>query len=262
MEVFEMQAKVYRFSFLSLLVVVVLGMVVASCAQAPEQEMSTEPLQSEPITSEHTAEPMPETGSTPTSTPEADPRNQLGASVWGAVFDDGTETWYQYDNDQAISEVRDGKLVLTAKKGNSFDSWTMSYPEMSDFYLEVLFTIGDSCEGKDRYGIFFRAPDNTQGYLYNVACDGSYQLRLWDGEQFTDLINWTVDPHIAKGTDVSQRLGVWAEGDQMVLYVNGFQVGEVRDSTYSQGTFGVNIAGAQTAGFTVDVVEAKIWDLP
>jgi len=255
-----MKAKVLRYIFLWS--ILILGLVVASCAQATEQEMTTEPLQPEQATSADTAEPLPEIGGTPTSTPEADPRNQLGASVWGAVFDDDTETWYQYDNDQASSEVRDGKLVLTAKKSNSFDSWTMSYPEMSDFYLEVLFTIGDSCEGKDRYGIFFRAPDNTQGYLYNVACDGSYQLRLWDGEQFTELINWTVDSHIAKGADVDQRLGVWAEGDQMALYVNGFQVGEAIDTTYSQGTFGVNIAGAQTAGFTVDVVEAKVWDLP
>jgi hypothetical protein len=44
--------------------------------------------------------------------------------------------------------------------------------------------------------------------------------------------------------------------------VNGFQVGETRDTTYSEGTFGVNIAAAETVGFTVDVIEAKVWDLP
>jgi len=61
---------------------------------------------------------------------------------------------------------------------------------------------------------------------------------------------------------VTQRLGIWAEGDRLVLYVNGFQVDEIRDSTYSEGTFGVNIAAAETVGFTVDVIEAKVWDLP
>ncbi|MFN2153438.1 MAG: hypothetical protein ACK2T5_17685, partial [Anaerolineales bacterium] len=35
---------------------------------------------------------------TPTSTPEADPRQELGNSAWGAVFEDGTETWFQYDH--------------------------------------------------------------------------------------------------------------------------------------------------------------------
>jgi hypothetical protein len=243
-------------------VIMVVAFLSAACESIPATESTTEPLPSE-ATTEPAADSLPSAADiTPTATPEADPRNELGSSAWGAVFDDGTETWYQFENDQAKSEVRDGKLVLTAKKANSFDAWTMSHPNFDDFYLEVVFTTGDQCEGKDRYGILFRAPDNTQGYLFNVACDGSYQLRIWDGEQFTDLINWTVDARIAKGPDVNQRLGVWAEGDRLVLYVNGFEVGEARDSTFSQGTFGVNIAATETVGFTVDVIEAKAWDLP
>ncbi len=238
------------------------AVLVAACAQIPATTQP--PAEQEPnqLASTATDELAIEAETTPTATPEADPRDKLGSSVWGAVFEDDTETWYQFDNDQASSEVCEGKLVLTSKKSNSFDSWTMSYPEMDDFYLEVVFSQGEDCQGKDRYGILFRAPDNTQGYLYNVACDGSFQLRIWDGEQFSDLINWTVDPHIAKGVDVTQRLGVWAEGDQLILYVNGFQVGELRDSTFSNGTFGVNIAAAETVGFSVDVIEAKVWDLP
>jgi len=243
-------------------ILLIVAMLGVACAQPPETKSPAVEPQSEQPASSATDEITSAAQITPTATPEADPRDQLGSSVWGAVFEDGTETWYQFENDQSMSEVRDDKLVLTAKKANSFDAWTMSYQQMDDFYLEVVFNIGETCEGKDRYGILFRAPDNTQGYLYNVACDGSYQLRKWDGEQFTDLIKWTIDPHIAKGPEVTQRLGVWAEGDRLVLYVNGFQVGETRDTTYSEGTFGVNIAAAETVGFTVDVIEAKVWDLP
>lgn len=238
------------------------AVLAAACAQIPATTPPAAEQESIQPASAATEEFTSVAETTPTATPEADPRDQLGSSAWGAVFEDGTETWYQFDNDQASSEVRDGKLVLTAKKSNSFDSWTMSYPQMDDFYLEVIFTPGEDCQGKDRYGILFRAPDNTQGYLYNVACDGSYQLRTWDGEKFSDLTNWIVDPHIAKGMDVTQRLGVWADSDRLVLYINGFQVGEAIDSTFSNGTFGVNIAAAETVGFTVDVIEAKVWDLP
>jgi hypothetical protein len=245
-----------------LYLILIAVLLAAACAQTPEPDLSTVEPQSEQPASSATDEITTAAQITPTSTPEADPRDQLGSSVWGAVFEDDTETWYQFENDQSKSEVHDGKLQLTAKKANSFDAWTMSHPQMDDFYLEVVFTTGKACQGKDRYGILFRAPDNTQGYLYNVACDGSYQLRSWDGEQFTDLIKWTVDTHIAQGPDITQRLGVWAEGDRLVLYVNGFQIGETRDSTFSDGTFGVNIAAAETAGFTVDVIEAKVWDLP
>jgi hypothetical protein len=243
-------------------ILLIVAMLGGACAQPPETKSPAVDPQSEQPASSATDEITSAAQITPTATPEADPRDQLGSSVWGAVFEDGTETWFQFENDQSMSEVRDEKLVLTAKKANGFDAWTMSYQQMDDFYLEVVFNIGETCQGKDRYGILFRAPDNTQGYLYNVACDGSYQLRKWDGEQFTDLINWTIDPRIATGPEVTQRLGVWAEGDRLVLYVNGFQVGETRDTTYSEGTFGVNIAAAETVGFTVDVIEAKVWDLP
>lgn len=242
-----------------------------ACSQPPSSETSSvsppaeESSDSQP--SQSTEEPeagelAPAADITPTMTPEADPRNELGSSNWGAVFEDGTETWFQYENEQVKSEVGDNKLVMTAKKANSFDAWVMSYPQLDDAYLEVVFTIGEACAGKDRYGILFRAPDNTMGYLYNVACDGSYQLRTWDGEQFTDLLNWTIDANIAAGPEVNQRLGVWAEGDRLVLYVNGFKVGEAQDSTFMAGTFGVNIAAAENAGFTVDVTEAKTWDIP
>jgi hypothetical protein len=245
------------------------AMLVAACTPAPSPESAPEVSDAEATSAPAADEPAPAADEpepaadvTPTATPEADPRAELGSSSWGAVFEDDTETWFQYENEQAKSEVRDDKLVLTVKKANSFDAWTMSHPQLDDFYLEVVFTTGEQCAGKDRYGILFRAPENTQGYLYNVACDGSYQLRIWDGEEFTDLIKWTVDPNIAAGPEVNQRLGVWAEAAKLVLYVNGFEVGETHDSTFSTGTFGVNIAGAETEGFTVDVIEAKTWDLP
>jgi hypothetical protein len=230
-----------KFFFMGVLIIMLL---LTGCAQLTEMT-SLEPAQ------------------TPTPTPEADPRQELGNSAWGAIFDDGTQTWYQYDHSNGKAEVRDNKLVLTSYKANSYDNWSMSYPPMTDFYLELSFTTGPECEGKDRYGILFRAPDSTQGYLYNVSCDGSYQLRAWEGEVFTQLIKWTFDDRIIPGPEIEHRLGVWAEGDQYKLYINGFQIGEFTDDTYTdEGTFGAAHGATDTVGFTVDVTEAKVWELP
>ena len=207
--------------------------------------------------------PTPTPVLTPTSTPEADPRMELGSPAWGAIFEDGTQTWFQYDHSNGKAEVRDNMLVLTSYKNNGFDNWSMSYPPMTDFYLELRFTTGPECDGKDRYGILFRAPESTQGYLYQVACDGSYWVRIWDSEEFTQIIGWTVNEHIIPGPDVEHRLGVWAEGDQYKLYVNGFQVGEFSDATYiGEGTFGAAHGATNTPGFTVYVSEARVWALP
>jgi len=207
--------------------------------------------------------PEPTPTRTPTPTPEADPLQELGDSVWGAIFEDGTQTWFQYDHENGSAEVRDNKLVLTSYKANGYDNWSMSYPPMTDFYLELRFITGPECAGKDRFGILFRAPDSTHGYLYNASCDGAFQVREWNGEEFTQLIKWTFDEHILPGPDIEHRLGVWAEGDQYKLYVNGFQIGEFSDDTYvGEGTFGAAHAATDTAGFTVYVSEARIWDLP
>jgi len=255
--------------------VLLLMLLVTACGQAETAEpegvavqqaaATTAPTETVPPTDTPMPPPTstPTPAVTPTSTPEADPRQELGNPVWGAIFEDGTQTWFQYDHSNGKAEVRDNKLVLTSYKANGFDNWSMSYHQMTDFYLELRFTTGPECSGKDRFGILFRAPDSTQGYLYNVACDGSYQVRIWDGEAFTQIIGWTVDGHIVPGPEVEHRLGVWAEGDQYKLYVNGFQVGEFTDSTYvEEGTFGAAHAAADTVNFTVDVTEARVWNLP
>jgi len=264
----------FNHKFILLGVLLIIALLISACGgtdtetpEATSAEIATDtsaPTATVPPptdTPEPSPTPTPEL--TPTSTPETDPRQELGNSAWGAVFEDGTQTWYQYDHSNGKAEVRDNKLVLTSYKANGYDNWSMSYPPMTDFYLEVRFTTGPECAGKDRYGIFFRAPDSTHGYLYNASCDGAFQVREWNGEEFTELIGWTVSEHIIPGPEVEHRLGVWAEGDQYKLYVNGFQVGEFSDDTYvEEGTFGVAHAAAETVNFTVDVTEAKAWELP
>lgn len=264
----------FNSKFLLVGMLILMLLLVTGCSQADTPEAkSAAPMAEEPVAEQQsvpatatlvpspTVTPTPET--TPTSTPEADPRQELGKPVWGAIFEDGTQTWYQYDHSNGKAEVRDNMLVLTSYKANGYDNWSMSYHKMTDYYLELRFTTGPECSGKDRFGILFRAPDSTQGYLYNIACDGTYQVRIWNGEEFTQLIGWTVNEHIIPGPDVEHRVGVWADGDQYELYVNGFQVGEFTDATYvEEGTFGAAHAATDTVNFTVYVSEARVWDLP
>lgn len=259
---------------LILMVLLIFPLLVAGCSQGDTSEVEPAAADSgEPVVVEQsaaaTATPVPSPTFTPTpvltptSTPEADPRQELGNPVWGAVFEDGTQTWFQYDHSNGKAEVRDNMLVLTSYKANGYDNWSMSYPPMTDFYLELGFTTGSECAGKDRFGIFFRAPESTMGYLYQVACDGSYQVRIWDGEEYTQVIDWAVDAHIIPGPEVEHRLGVWAEGDQYKLYVNGFQVGEFSDFTFiEESTFGAAHGATNTVNFTVSVSEARVWALP
>ena len=157
--------------------------------------------------------------STPTSVP-GDPKLSLGNPDYTDTFDQ-TYNWYPYDSSTTKAEIKNGKFFYTMKGTKSSSEWTLSWPEIKDFYLEVTAKTPDTCDGKDRYGLLFRAPDPSQGYLFYVSCDGQYRLALWDGSNFDILVDWTVANVINKGPNETNRLGVWAEGKKITLYING-----------------------------------------
>lgn len=263
-----------RHNLIFLLFVMLMALVLVGCGGGETAPLDTEPEVSaatqapqpsntpEPETPEE-AEPQSASMPSPTPTPDADPRVELGGADWVAAFgEDTSQTWGQFDDAQAKVEMKPDELVLTAKNANSFDVWSMSYPVLEDFYLEITATSGETCEGKDRYGPIVRAPDNNQGYLYQISCDGMFALRKWDGAEFTDLISWTPSEYIVPGPNQSHRVGIMAEGTDLSVYVNGFLVGEAADETYDRGTFGISIAASDTPGFTATVTEVLYWELP
>jgi hypothetical protein len=75
-------------------------------------------------------------------------------------------------------------------------------------------------------------------------------------------VEWTSSKHILTGPESTNRLGFWADGEKLSVYVNGVLLEEVRDDTYDQGAFGAFIAAAETEGFTVEISEAAYWELP
>jgi len=192
---------------------------------------------------------------------EEDPRVKFGDPTWKTTFKDDS-SWYTFDTDQTSIQVEDNALVMTAKKANGYENWSMAWPVLTDFYLEITGTTGDSCQGKDRYGLIFRAPDPEQGYLVGISCDGTYRIRTWDGENFEELRGWQSSEHILTGGDQTNRLGVMADGSEISVYINGHLVEEIQDDTYSKGSFGTFIASDNTPNFSVAVSEAAYWDFP
>ncbi len=207
-----------------------------------------------------TETPIPLPTLTPTLVP-GDPRAELGDPAWRATFQDNSPNWFLFEDDQTRISVQDRKLILSALKANNFDAWSLSWPVLTDFYLEITGVNGE-CANRDRYGLIFRSPDPAMGYLFGISCDGAFRLRKWDGKQFTQLTNWTQSDHIRAGSDQTNRLGVLAEGDRIGVYVNGHFLVEIQDDSYESGRFGAFIAADKTPEFSVEITEAAYWDLP
>jgi hypothetical protein len=192
-----------------------------------------------------------------------DPAASLGAPTFKDTFESG-DNFYLYDEAQSSYQVDDGQMVLTAKKANSYETWSLSWGELKNFYLEITGTFGDDCGGKDRYGMIFRAPDTTQGYLVSISCDGSTRLSMWDSdaEEYTTIRKWKTSEYINSGPGGVNRLGIRAKGSKFTGYVNGHQVFEKSDSKFPKGRFGVLVAASETPGFTAYLSQVVYWKLP
>ena len=199
---------------------------------------------------------------TPTLAPE-DPVLSLGVPSVKDTFDSDSII-YQYDESQSSFQVDDNKFVLVAKKANTYETWSLSWEELTNFYLEITGSFGDDCNGKDRYGMIFRAPDTSEGYLISISCDGSFRLSKWESEEeeYTTLEGWTTSEHINDGPGGVNKLGVMVKGTKITGFINGHQVFELNDGTFNSGRFGVLVAATDTAGFTAYLDQVVYWKLP
>ena len=197
----------------------------------------------------------------PTSTTVAsDPKLSLGSPTWVDNFEN--EKNWALGTDQVTSmEVKNGKLVMTAFTPNSHYGWALTWPNVTNFYLEFSATT-QTCNGGDFYGVTFRAPDANRAYLLGFSCDGKYSFFIWNGQKQTRFINWTTNSAIVSGSNQTNRLGVKAVGNTFTFYANGIKLGEASDKTFDKGFFGVFIGSAKTANFTVKANFLQYWALP
>jgi hypothetical protein len=185
----------------------------------------------------------------------------LGPADWTDTFTNGAN-WFLLNSGNVTWEVEDGSLVMTALSAGGNEQWGLSNrPALTDFYLEATFRTGDACSGLDRYGFLFRAPDANKGYVLGISCDGRYRLYKWDGQTYSPLQEWKNDANLLTGPDKTNKIGVWAEGDTLRVYLNGVKVAEFTDSAYDEGEFGLLIGSTNTNNFEVFVEEIAYWTL-
>ena len=156
------------------------------------------------------------------------------------------------------AELRD---IKNRYKATGELKWTKVSKARQDFYLEVTAVTPDTCTGKDRFGLIFRAPTYNKGYIFYLACDGTYKLSYWNGANMISLQDWTAASEIEAGANKANRLGVKTEDNDISLYVNGkFLVALEDNSHIDEGYFGFVITGATTPEFTVTFDELMYWE--
>ena len=187
-----------------------------------------------------------------------DPLNDNSLRYW--VGRDGKLPDTEFIHISILNE----QILVTGKK-ILFDTWWFSWPVLNDIYLEMLVQT-DNCQEKDAYGAIVRGSssgaENTNGYIIAFSCDGSYLLRRLDGTTpytYTDLIPWTRNEHIRAGPEQTNRLGILAQGDQLTVFANGFELQTVIDNTYASGRYGVFVNAGFSNLFRYRIKEFRVW---
>lgn len=218
----------------------------------PDVEPTESPVPTEPAA---TAAP---------TAPASDPKNDLGEPSWQNDLS-SADVFYLYENEGTRVTHREGALVLTGLIPNGWHGFSLTFAQRpQNFYLETVFNTR-TCAGADLYGMVFRAPDTSSGYFFGVTCDGRYNLHARNFNDGSDriVIDLTENSAILSGSDQTNRLGIMANGDQIGLYANGVLLQQVVDSTFSSsGHFGPFIAAYPSAGFTVEMDQVSLWNLP
>src|SRR3990172_2913490 len=147
------------------------------------------------------------------------------------------------------------------------DQWRMNaHAEINNLYLEATFRTSNKCSGKDSYGIIVRSTDSgddifDSGYIFTFSCDGMYRLYRLDNGTYINLLNWTANSEIKAGQNVTNKMGIYVEGELIKLYANGNRLAQVSDSGHDKGKWGLIIRTKETSGLEIFVEDVSYWIL-
>lgn len=198
----------------------------------------------------------------------SDPRAILPVPTWTDTMDNG-KNWPLGADAYTAIDFQNGFMVLTGLQKDN--GWRLTTNDIDNAYVEITAKNGPTCKGSDKWGLMLRSPDRAtanQGYWFNITCDGRLAFQKWDGEesdsklQVVNLLNWTSNSNIRPGANAVNRVGVLAKNSHFTLYINGIQVGEVTDSSYPAGGYGVLIGAKDTERFNIYVDEISAWANP
>jgi hypothetical protein len=166
--------------------------------------------------------------------------------------------WNTATSDKASAEVLNGQLNLAASS-NVFMNSLRENLTVDNFYMEI--TARPSlCRGADTDGVLVRATAVAY-YRFSLTCDGTVSAERNSGSKRLLLQSSVVSGDAPRGAPAEVRIGVWAGGTQMRLFLNDHFQFNISDANYDSGTVGVFVNSASTNPIIVSFSELTIRDV-
>jgi len=189
--------------------------------------------------------------------PTPDLRPSLGKVLLDDPFTDKTLWPVAQTNTGSVAYGR-GELTLAVSAARGTLMSLREAPVLDDFYLQVE-ALPSLCRNEDMYGLLLRASSAQDYYRLLVTCSGRLRLERLKGGKVLPLQDWSQSGQIFPGGMLRTRLGVWAQGDNMHVFVNDVYQFTARDTVWDNGTLGLFARSAGDTPLTVSFSNLAVY---
>jgi hypothetical protein len=237
-------------------------LILAACLPLNGAPVTEAPLATETPTPAPTivwfpASATPTLNAIPTysATPEMNPG--IGEVILRDRFTE-TKVWDTVASDQASVLLKEKQLILAVEPGNSVASLRRDMT-FGNFYVELTARIG-LCRAADTYGLLIRAiGDNF--YRFNLSCNGLITVeRIKSGERLT-LLEPTASGDVPLGPPGEVKIGIWAMGGEMRLFLNERYQFSILEKTFPSGAFGVFVKSNGDTPVTIAFSDLSVYEV-
>ncbi len=172
--------------------------------------------------------------------PTPEMRPGIGSTTLTDDFSDPS-LWDIATSDQGSAEINDRRLILSAQS----KAYMLSLRDdltADNYYAEITARPG-LCRDGDSYGMLVRA-NAVAYYRFSLSCDGNvFAERISVGKREV-LQTPLPSGDVPRGAPGEVRVGVWASGSTLRLFLNGRYQFEINNRSHPSGTIGVFVNSA------------------
>jgi hypothetical protein len=189
-----------------------------------------------------------------TGTPEMSPG--IGMQTLSDNFPDDSP-WDTAVSDNASAAISMNRLSLAVQPGYYLSSMRRELP-LSDFYAEI--TARPSlCRGDDNYGVIARGVGSSF-YRFVLTCNGEVRAERISGGTRLPIYDPVPSGDVARPPG-EVRIGIWAVGEEMRLFLNDRYQFSVRDPKFPIGAFGVFVRSNGDEPVSVTFSDFEVYDV-
>jgi hypothetical protein len=194
----------------------------------------------------------------PTPTPDARPG--VGDLLFSDSFDDPA-FWNTASSAQASAMLANNRLVLSISEPGPLSIASLrDQPSAGDFSAQATASLS-LCSGADEYGMLFRASGSGDYYRFVLNCSGQERLERVRGGVAYPLLGWLASNDIPPGAPAQVKLGVWAVGREIRLFVNDVYQFSMVDPVFPTGTIGFFVSASGKSPVTISFSDLSVFSV-